>query len=169
MDERISPAMTAPAATAAAAPPPRRWVLRCFILTLLLLSAAVFEWRVALFMVPGLERLLRDMMLGEELFSPLTSFITEAARFQARYVFAILGTLLVAVALLWWRRGARWISMICVTLTALLALLAILAFPAMLHPTAMALHSIRQAQKRFPAADSSREQLKDFLNSQPSK
>jgi hypothetical protein len=162
-----SPAMAPPAA--AAAPPPRRWRLRCFIITLLLLSAAVFEWRVALFMVPGLERLVSDMMLGKDLYSPLTTFITEAARFQARHVFEILGVVLGAVALLWWRRGARWISMICVTLTALLALLSILAFPAMLHPTAMALHNIRVAQKKYPAAGSSREQLKHFLNPPPPK
>ena len=159
------PATTGPSAPA---PPARKSSkLRCWVLTILLLGAAIFEMRVAFLVVPNIERLLSDMLVDNNLLSPLTRFIMEASRFQARHIAVLFSPLLVIVALLWWRRGAVWISTISVTLTLLLAGLGALAFPAMLHATATVLHNLRDVRKKFPPATKPHEQTRDFLNREP--
>ena len=120
-------------------------------------------------MVPNVERILMDMLVDKSQLWSLTLFIIEASHFQQKHFFVLFPPLLVIVGLLWWRRGAAWISVTTATLILLLTVLGALAFPAMLHATAMVLHNLRDVPKTYPKAATSHEQLKNFLAPEPKK
>lgn len=103
---------------------------------MLLAGAAYIEDRAALYIVPHSERMFQDMIGPMDKLPTLTQWVMQLSRFQATNVIFIFLGLLLVLAVLWWRRGAAWICVVCVMLTVLFAGLAAIDYFAILTPYA---------------------------------
>lgn len=131
---------------------------------MLFLGAVLFEGRTAFSMVPHFDRTFQEMIGPRDLLPTFTQFVIRASRFQQSVGLLILPVLLALLALLWWRRGAAWICILCGAVTLLFAGLAAAAYPAMLIPYAKMMHDLDVP----PPSDEERAKLfKEILDRTP--
>jgi hypothetical protein len=98
-----------------------KWVLRCTIVSILLIGAALFEARIAIGSVPFFEDIFQVMIGPHEKYPDMTRLAMASARFFQETVFIIALALLLMLAVLWWRRGAIWIVVTCTIAVLVLA------------------------------------------------